>query len=140
MSLATIRSLLERELTAEFAPLTVVYDNVQETPPQGADSEFVVLAISFPSLTTPTLCPKESGLDDIRGNVQISCYAPRARGMKRLEELGVKAAVALNTLQSKPDPDNVRIRIGQINGPVPVLSGSDPHALVTVSAPFTAKG
>jgi hypothetical protein len=144
MSLATIRSLFERELSTAYStlpqPVMVVFDNVQEVPPADASGEFVQLTISFPSLTEPVLCLTESGIENIRGNIQISCYGPRARGMKRLEELASVAAQTLNNLQTAADPDGVRPRIGSISGPEAVLSGDAPHALVTLSAPFTAKG
>lgn len=136
MSYATIRALIESTIAAAYAPTPVMFDAVQETPPDG---EHVVLAISYPSAVMPTLCVAESGIELVRGNVQISCYAPRGRGMKRLEELSQIGMQALVTLQAQPDPNGVRPRVGEVTSAT-VLSGDQPYALITVSAPFTAKG
>ena len=137
MSYATIRALIESSVAAAYGTVPVMFDAVQETPP---NSEHVILAISFPSSVLPTLCPDESGIELIRGNVQISCYAPKGRGMKRLEELAAIGVQTLVTLQTRPDPNGVRPRVGEISGPTPVLSGDQPYALTTISAPFTARG
>lgn len=116
----------------------VIYDNVQETPPP-TDS-YVILSLSYPTMTEPVLCPNESGIEWIRGSVQVSCYNRRAQGMRQLEEMAALAMTTLNTLQTRADPEGVNPRIGSIQGPTPVLSGDDPYALVTLAAPFTAKG
>jgi len=141
MSFAAIRSLFERELNAEFSamqpPVTVVFDNVQDTPP---GEEFAIVNLSYPSTTEPVLCPDESCIEVIRGSVQVSCYSQRGRGMKRLEQMATVAMRTLNNLQKAYDPDGVRPRIGSIDGPTPILSGDQPQALVTIAAPFTAKG
>lgn len=141
MSYATIRATFETAIATPYSllptPVPVMFDNVQETPPNG---EHVILAISFPSTVLPTLCPDESGIELIRGNVQVSCYTPKGRGMKRLEELAQVAVQALVGISALPDTNNVRPRVGEISGPTPVLSGDQPYALTTISAPFTAKG
>ena len=141
MSLAHIRSLFESTISDAYAAMTpavpVMFDNVQETPP--AD-EYAILSLSFPSITEPTLCLNESGVEYIRGNVQVVCYVPRQQGMKRLEQMAETAIVALNSIQAQTDTNNVRPRVGAINGPVSVLSGDGSHALANVSAPFVAKG
>ena len=142
MSLATIRSVFEVAIQNAFAGMTpavpVAFDNVQSKPLGGADSEFVVLSIDFPSITAPILCMTEAGIDLIRGNVQVACYTPRETGMKRLEEMTTVAAQTLNTLKAS-DPA-VNATVGQIAGPISVLEGPQPHALATLSAPFTARG
>ena len=145
MTLAAIRALFETELTTAYGallqPAVVVYDNVQETPPADASGGFVIISITFPGLTEPLLCPTESGIERIRGTVQISCYAPRGQGMKRLQELttvgaqtlvGIKAAAAAS-------PDVFSAAVGEIEGPETLLSGDAPHALATLAAPFTAR-
>ena len=141
MSIANIRSLFESHISDSFGALTpavpVMFDNVQDTPPAG---EHVVLTVSFPSFTEPTLCMTESGVEYIRGNVQIACYTPRGQGMKRLEVLAETAIIALNNIQDQTDTNNVRPRVGQILGPINVLTGREPLALTNVSAPFVAKG
>jgi len=119
------------------AGVALIYDNVQEAPP---DSEHVILSIGFPSTALPTICSEESNIEFIRGSVQISCYTPRGTGMKRLEEL---AQIGIQTLVGMPkvsDPNGVRPRIGNIEGPTPVLGGAQPYALSVVSATFTANG
>lgn len=141
MSFAKIRAMFERELNAAFQamvpPVPVMFDAVQETPP---GQEFAVVNLSYTTVALPILCPNEAGIEDITGNVQISCYSPRGKGMKRLEEMAAVAWRTLNTLQAQPDPDGVRPRIGSVEGPVPVLTGDDPLAMVSISAPFKAKG
>jgi hypothetical protein len=116
---------------------TLIYDNVQEAPP---DAEHVILSIGFPATALPVICSEESNVEFIRGSIQISCYTPRGQGMKRLEEL---AQIGIRTLVGMPkqaDPNGVRPRIGNIEGPTPVLSGAQPYALSVVSATFTANG
>ena len=141
MSLANIRALIETQVNDAFQmlspPVPVVFDNVQEEPP---GNEYVILSISYPSFTEPVLCPEESSIECIRGSVQIACFTPRAQGMKRLEEMGTVAMQTLNFMKSAPDPNNVRLSIGVIAGPDPVLAGNQPYALVNIAAPFTAKG
>ena len=88
MSLQTIRSLFERKMTTPFAGLfpsvPVMYDNVQEEPPAGAITEYFQLIVGFTSKSEPVLTKAESGIELIRGSVQVSCYGPKAKGMKRL--------------------------------------------------------
>lgn len=145
MTLAAIRALFEKEIADAFGALSpavpVVFDNVQEQPPVNADGEFVVLVLSYGNMTEPVLCPRESAIEHIRGNVQVSCYGPRSRGMKRIESLAQVAMQALNGIPAVAitNASVASARVGVISGPVPVLSGSSPHALVTVSAPFSAR-
>ena len=142
MSLQTIRSLFERKITTAFSGLSpavpVLYDNVQEEPPGGAATEYVRLIVSFPSLTEPIVTKAESSIEVIRGSVQVSCYGPKAKGMKRLEEMAATAATTLNTL--KTEDTTIRASVGEISGPISVIDSNNPHALVTISAPFVAKG
>ena len=142
MSLQTIRSLFERKMTTAFAGLSpsvpVMYDNVQEEPPGGANTEYVQLIVSFPSISEPVVTKAESGIEVIRGSVQVSCYGPKAKGMKRLEEMAALGASTLNTI--KTEDTTIRASVGEISGPVPVINSNNPLALVTVSAPFVAKG
>ena len=142
MSFLTIRSLFERKITSAFTGLSpsvpVMYDNVQEEPPGGASTEYVRLIISYPSLTEPIVSKTESSIEVIRGSVQISCYVPKGKGMKRLEEMAGTAISTLNSL--KVQDSTIRASIGEVSGPVNVIESNNPHALVTVSAPFVAKG
>ena len=141
MSLATIRSLIEVAINTAYGSLSpsvpVVFDNVQEEPP---GSEYVILSIAYPQLTEPIICPAESNIETVRGNVSLSCYVPRAQGMKRLDELAATGIQTLNQLKAAADPNNVRFNLGAVEGPIPVLVGDNPLALASVSAPFTAKG
>ena len=144
MSFANIRSFIEVALTNAYGvlspPVPVIYQNVQEEPPGGADCEYVSLSLSYPQLTEPILCPEESNIEAIRGNVTLACYTPRSKGMKRLEELAAVGVKTLNELKTAPDPNSVRFNLGSVEGPIPVLVGDNPLALVNVNAPFTAKG
>ena len=103
MSFLTIRSLFERKITSAFTGLSpsvpVMYDNVQDEPPGGAATEYVRLIISYPSLTEPIVSKTESSIEVIRGSLQISCYVPKGKGMKRLEEMAGTAISTLNTLK-----------------------------------------
>ena len=141
MSLANIRALIETQVNDAFQAMSpavpVVFDNVQEEPP---GTEYVILSVSYPSFTEPVLCPEGSSIEYIRGTVQLACYTPRAQGMRRLEEMATVAMQTLNFMKAAVDPNNVRLNIGSISGPDPVLAGDQPLALVNVAAPFTAKG
>ena len=135
----SIRATFEVALNDAYAGLSpavpVVFDNVQETPPE---LPHVLVNLTYTDMTTPVLCPNEAAMEQIRGNIQVSCYTKRGQGMKQLEEL---AAVAMQTLvQMRNICDPVNPMVGEINGPDNVLEGDAPYALVTVSAPFTAKG
>lgn len=139
MSLQTIRAAFEVALTDAFAGMTPAvpcyYDNVQETPP---NSEHVLINISYPSLTEPVICKAESNVELVRGNVQVSIYTARQKGMGRLEEM---SALAAQTLVRMHDVcSDVNASCGQINGPDYLLSGDAPYAMASVSAPFTARG
>ena len=141
MSFQTIRALIETRINDAFqglsTPVPVVFDNVGEEPP---GQEYVWLTIDYVSMTEPILCPEESGIEVIRGNIQLAIYTPRGTGMGRLETLGATGLTALNTLKAAPDPNGVICQIGTTLGPVYVLTGDEPLALSNVSAPFMAYG
>lgn len=141
MSYANIRAVFETALDFAYSnlpvPVPVLFDSVQETPP---NTEHVILSIGFPATALPQVCPTETNIEHIRGAIQISCYTPKGRGMKRLEELAQVGIQALVAIPSQPDANDVRPRIGAIEGPTPILSGDQPYALSVVSATFTAKG
>ena len=139
MSFQAIRSTFEVALNDAYAGLSpavpVVFDNTLDTPPP---LPHVLVNLTYTDMTNPVICPNEAAMEQIRGNIQVSCYTKRGQGMKQLEEL---AAVAMQTLvQLRNICDPVNPMVGQINGPDNVLEGDAPYALVTVSAPFTAKG
>jgi hypothetical protein len=142
MSYATIRAVFETALDFAYSslptPVPVLFDAVQETPP---NSEHVILSIGFPSTAEPVICSVgEGNIEYIRGSIQVSCYTPKGRGMKRLEELAQVAAQTLVQIPLQPDVNNVRPRVSNIEGPTPILSGDQPYGLSVISAVFTAKG
>ena len=81
------------------------------------------------------VCQTEPSVENLRGNLQISIYAPRGRGMKALEEYAAKAMTCMNNLYDWTNA--VKVKAGQIRAE-PVLAGDEPYALVTVSCPFVA--
>ncbi len=143
MSFAPIRAAIESHLESTYAlmnpPVVVVYDNTQETPPTEGNAEYVLVNIVFPETTVPVLAIEESGMDYIRGTVQLACYASRVIGMKRLEDMALVGIKALNTLKAVDQPAGPRINCGTITGPEAVLAGDQPYAMVNVAAPFTAR-
>ena len=140
MSFQAFRSLIETRVNDAFSALSVpvVFDNVGGEPP---GTEYVELAISYTSTTEPTLCPEESGMEVIRGDVQLAIYAPRGNGMGRLETLATEGLKTLNKLNDwgLPNPGAVYVKAGQVLGPVYVTTGNDPLVVANVSAPFTAR-
>ena len=138
MSFANIRALIETKVNDAFGvlnpPVEVVFDNVQETPPA---LPYVVLNISYTDTTVTTVRPSDGALRQINGNIQIAAYAPRGRGMKGLEELATTSMQVLNGLYDWSNP--VKVRAGPINGPVSLLSGDQPYAMVNTSCAFTAQ-
>ena len=72
-----IRGQIEIKVRDAYAPTPVCFDNVDETRP--ADAPYVMCIISWPSTAEPVLCQGEGMVENIRGNLQISCYAPGAR-------------------------------------------------------------
>ena len=141
MSFQTIRALIETRVNDAYqglsTPVPVMFDAVQEEPP---GTEYVDLSISYTSTSEPILNPLESGIEVIRGNIQLAIYTPRGAGMRRLEALSSTGLIVLNSLKSwdLPDPDGIKCQIGATLGPINVLSGNDPLVLSNVSAPFLA--
>ena len=136
-SFADIRAHIESKVNDAFQALSpavpVMFDNVQETPPA---LPYVVCLISYNDTVMPTVCVVDGGVEQINGNLQLSIYAPRGQGMKALEAYGAEAMKVMNNLFVWGDP--VKVKTGQINGPVPLLAGTEPYALATVSCPFVA--
>jgi len=134
MSFATLRAYLETRVAAAFPGVTCVFDNTFETPPA---VPYVICLISYPTTTEPVICQNESAVEQLRGNLQISCYAERGKGMKPLEEMGAQAMVLMNRMYDWSSP--VKVRCGQISGPTSVLAGTEPYGLVTLSCAFNAR-
>ena len=137
MSFAEVRAVVESKVFEVYQnlnpPVEVVFDNTYETPPE---LPYVVCLVSYSSTTEPVICPGGGALERLLGNLQLSCYAPRSQGMRPLESLAAQGMVAMNTLY---DPEGTaKVKCGQINGPTPVLSGTDPYALITLSCSFSA--
>ena len=135
MTLASIRSAFEVYLQAALSPVPVLFDNVAAAAVD-AESEHVMLTISFPEITIPVICQTESATDRILGNVQAVVYAPRNGGMKRLEELAIAAGQAF--YQVPHQQTNPIIRVGGLASLV-VPAGDAPYLAINVSAPFTAR-
>lgn len=137
MSLQQLRAHIESRVYSAFQalepPIEVMFDNVQETPPA---LPYVVCLISYLDTTMPTVCVTDGAVEQINGNLQLSIYVPRGRGMKALEEYSATAMTVMNTLFDWGG--TVKVKAGQINGPVPLLSGDQPYALATLSCPFLA--
>ena len=137
MTFASVRAVIEKKVFDQYQALspavTVVFDNVQETPPA---LPYVICLVSYTTTTEPVLCIDGGAIEDLRGNLQLSCYAPRAEGMKQLENLAAEGMKAMNTMYDATA--NSRVKCGQISGPTPVLANAEPYALITLSCPFAA--
>ena len=138
MTFQAIRAHIETKVNTAFQnlspPIEVMFDNVQETPPA---LPYVVCLISYLDTTMPTVCVTDGAVEQINGNLQLSIYVPRGRGMKALEQYSATAMTVMNTLFDWGS--SVKVKAGQINGPVPLLNGDEPYALATISCPFLAK-
>lgn len=139
MSLAYIRAKIETEVNSVFSSLspavTVVFDNVQESPPA---LPYVVCLISYDQTTLPIVDFKESMIELVNGNLQLSCYSPRGQGMGPLEDLAGEAMGVMVNMKSKSDT-LTSVVCGSVNGPQVILSGAEPYALATLSCPFQAR-
>ena len=137
MSYQKIRAHIESRVYAAFQalspPVEVVFDNVQETPPA---LPYVICLISYSDTIRPVVSVKDGPLEQINGNLQLSCYAPRGQGMKALEEYATTSWQVMNSLYEWGNP--VSVKVTDVNGPQPLLASDDPYALVTTSAPFYA--
>ena len=93
MTLQAIRAHIETRVNDAFQalvpPIEVVFDNVQETPPA---LPYVACLISYTDTTVTTVCPTDGAMEQLNGNLQLSIYVPRGRGMKALEQYGASAA------------------------------------------------
>ena len=130
-----VRSYIETRVVAAFPGVNCVFDNTFETPPP---VPYVICLISYSTTTEPVLCQEESMVENLRGNLQISCYAERGEGMGPLEDMAAQAMVCMNRMYDWSD-FYVKVRCGQISGPTPVLAGTEPYALVTLSCAFNAQ-
>ena len=137
MTFQAVRAHIESKVYNAFQGLSpslpVVWDNVQEKPP---GLPYVICLISYTSTTETIIDQAEAAIENLTGNIQLSIYVPRGGGMKALEEYSTTAIVVLNTMYDWSN--SVRVRCGQINGPVALLNGPEPYALATVSCPFGA--
>ena len=138
MSFQLVRGYIESKVNDAFGsmtpPLAVCFDNVQETPPA---LPYVVCLLSYTSTTEPLLSQEESMVESLNGNLQLSIYASRGQGMSALEVYAAEGMKVMNTMYDANAL--VRVKCGQINGPVPLLNGPEPYALVTLSCPFVAR-
>ena len=137
MSFQQIRAHIETKVNDAFQalvpPIEVMYDNVQETPPA---LPYVVCLISYTDTTVTTVSPTDGAMEQLNGNLQLSIYVPRGRGMKALEEYSATGMQVMNSLYDWGN--SVKVKAGQINGPVALLNGDEPYALATISCPFSA--
>ena len=137
MSFQLIRAHIESKVNNAFQalvpPVEVIFDNVQDTPPA---VPYVECLISYSNTTEPVLCPDGGAVENLRGDLQLSIYGPRGRGMAALEFYAAEGMKAINTMFDRAA--DAQVKCGQILGPVPVLTGTEPYALVTLSCPFTA--
>lgn len=134
MSFQAIRAHIETRVNDAFkGSFTVVFDNTYETPP---DLPYVVCLISFSDTTIPTVCVTDGAVEQINGNLQLSVYTPRGQGMKALESAIGDGMRVMNNLFDWGS--TVQVKAGPINGPTPVLSGSEPYSVATVSCAFKA--
>ena len=131
---AHIESKVYSAYQAMVPPIEVMFDNVQETPPA---LPYVICLISYLDVTRPVICQGESMVEQINGNLQLSVYVPRGRGMGALELYAQEAVKLMNTMYD-PTAD-AKVKCGTVNGPVPLLNGDQPYALATVSCPFVAR-
>lgn len=137
MSFADIRAHIETKVDDAFGALAqppeIVWDNVQDTPPA---LPYVVCTISYTDTTIPVLCQTDGAVEQINGNLQLAAYAPRGRGMKALEEYAAASMQVMNSLYDWGS--RVKVKAGPISGPVPLLAGDQPYAMVNVSCAFMA--
>jgi hypothetical protein len=134
MSFQQIRALVETRTINAFSALTppvpVVFDNVGGEPPA---TEYVELSISYVNFYLPVLRLETNGIEAIRGNIQLSIYSPKGNGMRRIEELDFTGMALLDQMKTN------EFSVGEVLGPVQVLSGDDPLALSNISAPFNVR-
>lgn len=135
MSFAQVRAYIETRVVSAFPGVPVVFDNVQETPPA---LPYVVCLISYPTTTLPVLSAEESMIEQLRGNLQISCYAERGEGMGPLEDMAAQGMALMDRMYDWSD-FHTKVRCGQISGPTPSLAGTQPYSLVTLSCAFNAQ-
>ena len=135
MSLQAVRAVIEQRIQSAYAVdrIPVCWENTFETPPS---LPYVVCLIDYVDVAQPLVCQVEPLIEDLRGNIQISCYAKRGQGMGPLELMAETAQKAMNQLYQWGDA--VTVKCGAVSGPVSALEGSDPYVLVTLSAPFVA--
>ena len=137
MTFQAVRAEIESKVYSAYQnlnpPVEVLFDNTFETPPA---LPHVVCLVSYGSTTESVMCQAESSVENLTGNIQLSVYAPRAKGMGALELYAAEGMKVMNTMYDWSS--SVRVRCGQINGPVPLLNGPEPYALVTISCPFGA--
>ena len=137
MTFQAVRAHIESKVYSAFQalnpPLEVCFDNTFDTPPA---LPYVICLVNYNSTTETIVCQTQSGVENLTGNLQLSIYAPRGRGMGALELYAAEGMKVMNTMYDWSS--SVRVRCGQVNGPVSLLNGAEPYALVTISCPFGA--
>ena len=138
MSLSAVRAHIETRLAAAFEDYSVVYDNTFETPPP---LPYVQCSISYQESNEPVIWPEESALEHLQGTIQLTCYAPRANGMRTLEDMTAIGMTALNRLYS-PGDEVANVKVRSILGPEYILSAEElsqrPYVMSSTAAAFTA--
>ena len=136
-SFADVRAHIEFKVFTAYQalnpPVQVVFDNTSDTPP---NLPYVVCLIDYVSTTETVICQTEAAVENLQGNLQVSIYASRGRGMKNLEEYAAVGMRAINTMYDWGNP--VKVRCGQITGPRALLNGPEPYAVSTLACPFSA--
>ena len=113
MSYQQIRAHIESRVYAAFQalslPVEVVFDNTYETPPA---LPYVICLISYGDTIRPVVSVKDGPLEQINGNLQLSCYAPRGRdeGTER-----VRNHLVAGNEQLYEWGNPVSVKVGQVN-------------------------
>ena len=102
MSFQLIRAHIESKVFAAFQnlnpPVEVVLITRAESPP---DLPYVLCTISYVDNTERVICSDGGAVENLKGNLQLSIYAPRGRGMAALEAYGAQAMVCMNRMYDK---------------------------------------
>ena len=93
MTIAKARSIIETTIATSLAPLTVVFDNTDESPPP---LPYALATVTFNTTNDDNLggciCPY------VTGTTQVVIYVPRQEGSGRAETLAIKVLLAWEEL------------------------------------------
>lgn len=135
MTIAQARSIIETAIATSLAPVPVVFDNTDESPPP---LPYALATVTFNTTNGDSLggciCPYATG------TTQVTIYVPKQEGSGRAETLATQVLLAWEGLAAaRWDGSGSRVVPRAMEGPRTLSPGQrNAHGVVVLSA-FSAE-